>query len=170
MLTDQKSVLCSNLIKEIYDIGSYIFKKGEKSSCLYIIKEGEVNCSINGKVVRILKKGDHFGEKSILMDSNRSLDCIAKTNCIIYSISIETLKKIIGENYRDILFLNFVKLSLNQSQYFNKIDNNLIENTFSHFNVNNYTKDKVVITKGFDISTKLIIIIEGGLYDVHLFS
>ena len=39
-----KSIMANNLIQEIYDEGTYIFKEGESGNCLYIIKEGEVEC------------------------------------------------------------------------------------------------------------------------------
>ena len=62
---------------------------------------GEVDCSLNGKVVRILRKGDNFGERSILIDSTRSLDVIAKCDCVCYSVSISTLKNMLGDNFRN---------------------------------------------------------------------
>ena len=52
-----KSIMASNLIQEIYKKGQYIFKEGEIGSCMYIIKEGEVECIKGDKVVRILKQG-----------------------------------------------------------------------------------------------------------------
>ena len=39
-----KSIMANNLIQEIYKKGEYIFKEGEIGSCMYIIKEGEVEC------------------------------------------------------------------------------------------------------------------------------
>ena len=61
-----KSIMASNLIQEIYHEGQYIFKEGEFGNCMYIIKEGEIECIKNDKVVRILKQGDNFGQKALL--------------------------------------------------------------------------------------------------------
>lgn len=55
------TLLCSNLIKEIYDPGNYIVKEGESADCIYIIKEGNVVCSTKNEVIRTLTKGDFFG-------------------------------------------------------------------------------------------------------------
>ena len=53
-----KSIMANNLIQEIYKAGQYIVKEGEFGSCMYIIKEGEVECIKEDKVVRILKQGE----------------------------------------------------------------------------------------------------------------
>ena len=82
-----KSIMASNLIQEIYKKGQYIFKEGEIGSCMYIIKEGEVECIKGDKVVRILKQGDNFGQMALLEGAKRSLDVRAKTDTKIYSIS-----------------------------------------------------------------------------------
>ena len=76
-----------------------MLKKENLVSWLYIIKVIEVECiDENGIVIRHLKKGELFGERSILIYKKRTLDVIAKTFCICYSISISYLKSILGEN------------------------------------------------------------------------
>jgi CRP-like cAMP-binding protein len=105
----QKTLLCSSLYKESFDEGKYIVREGDPAQCIYIVKEGEVNCILKGKIVRTLRKGDNFGERSVLIDSSRSLDCIAKTNCICYSVSSFTLETMLGKNFRTLLYLNFIK-------------------------------------------------------------
>ena len=67
-----KSIMANNLIQEIYKAGQYICKEGEFGSCMYIIKEGEIECIKGDKVVRVLKKGDNFGQKALLEDAKRS--------------------------------------------------------------------------------------------------
>ena len=57
--------MANNLIQEIYKAGQYICKEGEFGICMYIIKEGEVECVKGDKVVRVLKQGDNFGQKAL---------------------------------------------------------------------------------------------------------
>jgi CRP-like cAMP-binding protein len=102
-------------------------------NCLYIIKEGEVLCSSKGQEIRTLKKGDHFGEKALLLECPRTMDVIAQSNCIIYSISIETLKSMFGDKYKDVLLLQFIKMSFNLSSFFNKVSTKLLENIYDGF-------------------------------------
>ena len=78
-----KSIMANNLIQEIYLKGQYICKQGEFGSCMYIIKDGEVECMKNDKVIRTLKKGDNFGQKALLEGDVRSLDVVARTDCKI---------------------------------------------------------------------------------------
>jgi hypothetical protein len=87
-----KSLLANNLLQEIYKKNTVIFSEGEFGNNMYIIKEGEVCCKKNGKIVRILKQGENFGQKAILFDNKRTMDIIANTDCVLYSISVEFFK------------------------------------------------------------------------------
>lgn len=64
--TTIKSIMANNLIQEIYEKGQYICKEGEIGNCMYIVKDGEIECLKGEKVIRTLKKGDNFGQKAIL--------------------------------------------------------------------------------------------------------
>jgi cGMP-dependent protein kinase len=155
--------LSSNMIGEIYDPGAYIVKEGEAADCMYIIKEGTVVCTRKEEVIRSLTRGDFFGTTSILMESTRTLNVIAQTNCVCYSISVKTLVDLLGDGYKNTLYLNFIKMAMNKSKHFNKINNNLIENTYPAFKPLFYGKNSVVYPKGTNMSQKVAIIIEGNL-------
>jgi len=160
---DLKVSLANNLIKEHYEKGMYVVKEGEIGGCLYLIKEGEVECSTRGKFIRVFQKGDHFGEKSILMNSVRTMDVKAITDCEIFSITIDTIKCLAGENYKNVLYLNLITKAFTVSKYFNKVNSKLIENAFECFNFINYTQGEQIIKPGHIMSSKLIIIIQGNI-------
>ena len=159
-----KSVLANNLIREIYKEGDVIFREGELGTCMYIIKKGEVNCVKKDKVVRVLKKGDNFGQKAILTENKRSLDVIAKTDCILYSISIEFFKTQIGENYKNVLYWSFIEIAFRNSKYFKNINQKMLIKIFSLFSIKNYTHDEVIFTKGENLQNKLCVVLEGNIY------
>jgi cGMP-dependent protein kinase len=161
--TDLKLSLANNLIKEHYESGMFVVKEGEIGGCLYLIKEGEVECSTKGKFIRLFGKGDHFGEKSILMDSVRTMDVRARTDCQIYSITIDTIKCLAGENYKNVLYLSLITKAFTISKFFNKINSKLIENAFECFSFINYHKNDPIIKSGHVMSSKLIIIIQGNI-------
>jgi hypothetical protein len=96
------------------------------------------------------------------------MDVLAKTKCICYSISVETLKTMVGEKYRDVLYLNFIKSSFSTSKSFKKFNLKLLENAYECFNAINFAKDQVVYPAGHLISSKLVIIIEGNLVNVSI--
>jgi cGMP-dependent protein kinase len=97
------------------------------------------------------------------MDSPRTCDVISKTNCILYSLSTEKIITMVGDKYREILYLNMIKMAFSKSNYFGKINPKLIENTFELFKMKNYIKGETVLKSGYKLSSKIIIIIEGNL-------
>lgn len=102
-----KTLLSKNIIKVYFEPKDVIVKEGDLASCLYIIKEGEVECVMNGKLIRTLKSKDYFGEKSILLESKRTMDVIAKTKTICYGITVDYLKHMVGDKINDVLLFNF---------------------------------------------------------------
>ena len=159
----QKIILCSFLYKENFNDGEFIVKKGDQAHCLYIVKEGEVDCSLNGKIVRTLRKGDNFGERSILIDSTRSLDCIAKGNCVCYSVSISTLKNMLGDNFRNSLYLNFIKSAFNKSNIFSSFNVSLLDKAFHLFKHVNLKSNDIAFKENYLKSSKIVIVIDGHL-------
>ena len=62
--------------------GEVIFGSGDAGSVMYGIVEGEVEVSVNGKVLEIISQGDIFGEGALVhSDSKRASTTIAKTDC-----------------------------------------------------------------------------------------
>ena len=160
---EQKNLLSQNFVKDYYEMGSFICKKGENSSCLYIVKEGEVNCTLDGKSIKVLKKGDLFEEKSILIDSKRNLDYSAKTYCIILSLTTNVLKNIMGSDYRDKIFKNFVKSAIFESEHMKKIDFRSIDKIYNHFRISNFKSGQEVFRTGYPVNTKLVVVVDGNL-------
>ena len=159
----QQSLLSSSLYKEIFLEKEIITKEGDDANCIYIIKEGEVNCVKNGIVIRTLKKGENFGERSIFVNTKRSLDVIAKTNCVCYSISFDSLRYILGENYQKELLKQFIKFSFHISKILNFILPEFINKTFEIFEMKVFKKDDIVFNEGLHISEKVIVIIDGNV-------
>ena len=161
-----KTVMANNLIQEIYNKDKYIFKEGEIGSCMYIIKEGEVECIKGDKVIRTLKQGDNFGQKALLEEDNkRSLDVKAKTDCKIYSISADFFKIQFGENYKEQLYFSFISTAFANSEIFNKINTKMISKTFEFFSFRSLKNKELVYPKGQKITEKLCVVLEGNIVD-----
>ena len=96
------------------------------------------------------------------------MDVIAKTVCVCYSVSIETLKVVLGLKYHDVLFQNLITLAFRNSQNFKKLSGKLIKKSWPSFKVFDYNNSKVVIEKGTSKIENIIIIIEGGLKRVNI--
>ena len=163
--TTFKSIMANNLIQEIYLKGQYICKEGELAGCMYIIKDGEVECIKGDKVIRTLKKGDNFGQKALLEGDIRSLDVKAKTDCKIYSISSEFFRNQFGENFREQLYFNFITSAFMNSKVLIDINSKMISKTFKYFSFRSLKNNEIVYPKGHNILEKLCVVIEGNIVD-----
>ena len=163
-----KSVLANNLIKQMHKAGDVIFKEGELGTCMYIIKEGEVNCIKNEKVVRVLKKGDNFGQKAILTENKRSLDVVAKTDCVLCSISVEFFRNQIGENYRNVMYWSFIEMAFKNSKYFKNINTKMLSKISNMFTIKNYNFGEIIFKKGENVHNKLVVVLEGNVYNKQI--
>ena len=159
----QQSLLCNSLYEEIFIEKQIITKEGDDANCIYIIKEGEVNCVKNGIIIRTLSKGENFGERSIFVNAKRSLDVIAKTNCVCYSISFQSLENILGKNYKDELCKQFIKFTFSKSNFFHFIPMEYLDRTFLLFELKVYGKNEIIIQKKNIISNKIFVIIDGNV-------
>ncbi|MBT3603656.1 MAG: cyclic nucleotide-binding domain-containing protein [Candidatus Latescibacteria bacterium] len=75
--------------EHIFDTGHKIITQGEHGESLYLIVEGKVSITQNGKQVAELSETDFFGEMSILDGEPRSASVETLTNCFILCISKE---------------------------------------------------------------------------------
>ena len=163
-----KAIMANNLIQEIYNAGQYIFKEGEIGSCMYIIKEGEVECIKGDKVVRVLKQGDNFGQKALLEGTKRSLDVRAKTDTKIYSISSSFFETQFGENFREHLYFSFISTAFVSSKNFNKLNTKMISKTFPFFNFRSLKYHELVYPKNQNVCEKLCVVLEGNIQDTTI--
>ena len=61
-----------------------IFEEGDSGNLVYGIIEGEVEISVKGKVIEMLKTGDVFGQSALVQpEHTRASTARARTNCLI---------------------------------------------------------------------------------------
>lgn len=140
-----KSVLANNLIKEYYEPNQKIVKQNNDANSIYLIKEGSVRCEKDGKLIRKLRSGDYFGEASILTDAKRTMDVISDTKSIVYDISVNTLKNMLGENYKESLCFNFINMALSLSKYFYKINTKILGSVYEYFKIKHFKLNETVL-------------------------
>ncbi|XP_075139902.1 cGMP-dependent protein kinase 2 isoform X2 [Leptodactylus fuscus] len=88
---------------ECYEKGDYIIRQGEEGSTFFIIAKGKVKVtqSTEGfdepQLIKILGKGEYFGEKALISDDVRSANIIADDNgveCLV--MDRETFNQTVG--------------------------------------------------------------------------
>jgi CRP-like cAMP-binding protein len=67
--------------------GSPIFNAGDDSGEMFVVQSGEVEIIINGQVVEVVGPEGFFGEISLIEDSARAADAIARTDCKLVPVN-----------------------------------------------------------------------------------
>ena len=81
------SVLFKNPAElEKHEAGESIFQAGERGSCMYLIKSGEVEIKRGEKLLETVGPSGVFGEMSLVDGSPRSATAIARTDCELLPI------------------------------------------------------------------------------------
>lgn len=90
--------LASNCKIETYSSGQVVFKEGDEGDRFYLIAFGEVEVSVDGKVVTRLQRGKYFGEIALAADVKRTATCSARERTLLLSIDKKDFKKFVGNN------------------------------------------------------------------------
>ena len=160
-----KLKMADNLIKNIYKEGDIIYQDGDISSCIYIVKEGEVESYRNNICVKSYKENQYFGQNGVLSDNRRTTTTKAKTDCIIYSISIDFFHNLFGENFMEQLYFSLMRITFSRSENFNKININLLNKAFYLFIFRKIKRGEVAYEEGTDMTKKICLILDGTLVD-----
>lgn len=71
---------------ETYSAGATIFEIGEVGRCMYVVKSGEVDLTLQERVLTTLGKGEIFGEMALIDQAERSANAKARSDCEVLPI------------------------------------------------------------------------------------
>lgn len=143
--------------------GMDVFKEGDSSYSLYIIKEGkfDVKTSITSEtkivkqnILSQLTKGFFFGEFAFLTGTPRVATVTASEDSVIYELTKENLEKLIKTNpeIEDRLFLFYksraLDLVLAKSPLFNSVPAKERQVMLEEFVLKKYKKGEIIIKEG----------------------
>jgi len=72
---------------ESFKQGEAIFNAGDAGELAYVVKEGEVDILVAGKVLERVVPGGIFGEMALIDNKPRSASVVAATDCQLVPIS-----------------------------------------------------------------------------------
>ena len=161
----KRAKIVNDLYRETHLPGRPIYSPGQISNCIYIVKDGVVNIKDDKKVVKTLKEGDFFGDISVIGLTNRFMKAEAKEKTHLYSISVSNLEKIFGENFRTHYILSLIKIAFFKTEDFKNINFDFLDEIVQFFKFRFYIKQTEILRPGDSKSNRIIIPINGELYD-----
>src|SRR5579859_247343 len=78
--------------------GQTICTEGEAGDSMFVINAGEVEISINGRVINQLGPGELFGELALIDQGPRSATAVAKTACKLVTLDEKRFMFLIQHN------------------------------------------------------------------------
>jgi CRP/FNR family transcriptional regulator, cyclic AMP receptor protein len=87
----------SEASEKSFAAGDVIFAEGEPGDELYVVKEGEIRISIQGRNVETVGPGGMAGEMALIDAKARSATVLAKTKCTLYAIDRDAFLRLVGQ-------------------------------------------------------------------------
>ena len=161
----KRAKIVNDIYRETHLPGRPIYSPGQISNCIYIVKDGIVNIKDKNKVVKTLKEGDFFGAMSVMGLTNRFMTAEAKEKTHLYSISVSNLEKIFGENFRTLFIISLIKTAFYKTENFKNINFDFLDDIVQFFKFRFYSKQTEILKPGDSKCNRIIIPINGELYD-----
>lgn len=162
----QMESLISSISISMYAPGKVIVNEGETGDLLYIIKQGSVVCSQGNTKGRTLEKGDYFGEKALLGNSNiRTATIMASENVKCLTIGRNDLTALLGTSLQLIVHKNSERIAFDKNNYLNKLTMRQFENLINSTEYKNFKSDEKVIIEGSLKNKEMLIVLKGSLKD-----
>ena len=161
----ERAKIIKDIYRETHIPGRPIYTKGEMSKCIYIVKDGIIDIKDDKKVVKTLKEGDFFGDISVIGLTNRFMTAEAREKSHLYSISVSNLEKIFGGNFRTSYILSLIKIAFYKTEHFKNINFDFLDGIMQFFKFRFYFKQTEILRPGDLKSKRIIIPIDGELFD-----
>ena len=92
------SSIAGLLRERTFPAGSAVVTEGQGGAGFFVIDSGTAQVSIDGKHVRTLGPGDHFGEIALLTDSVRTATITADTDLHCHGMTIWEFRPLVESN------------------------------------------------------------------------
>ena len=111
---------------------------------------------------RKIYKGESFGQNSLYYNTMRKMTVRAEEDVVCQVLGRETLAKIIGADFRDVMFRNYVKSIVQKNRVLFSLLKRDEDSFFEGMRVQHKKTNEVVFKKGSTVQ-KLLVIMEGKL-------
>lgn len=87
-----------NFRQETFDRGAYLFKEGERSNTMFIVKNGicEIACSIEGQelVIERLYRGSIINHRSFVVADKSDISCKCAQTMTLFYLTFDQISKL----------------------------------------------------------------------------
>lgn len=77
--------------------GQVIFVEDEPGDVMYVVIEGEIDITVQGKRLNHLTAGDIFGEMALIEEGPRSGTAVATTDCLVLPVNRDQFKTLVQQ-------------------------------------------------------------------------
>lgn len=92
----ERSKVAEALDEVMFDAGEIIVKQGDVGDCMYILRAGEVQCTIDGAEVKRYQESEYFGERSLIKDEPRAATLTAISQCTLLRLDRTAFSLLLG--------------------------------------------------------------------------
>lgn len=159
----QKDLLLGAAAVVNFSAGHKIVNEGESGSLFYLIKEGSVECSANGKFLRNMGIGEFFGELALLYRKPRSATVVASvdTKCLV--IDGDDLTQALGSQLSQIIYRNSISMAFDKSKYLHSLSESEVKQLIDSMTILSYESGTLVIPEHTQKKDNLYIMLKGKL-------
>ena len=162
---DQKIKITNNIYRETHLENQILYKKGDITNCIYILKDGGVDLKKDGKIIKSFSKGECLGVLEVLGRSNRITEAVPNQKTHLLNIPLFWLQNLYGDNYSSALALYLIKAAFGNNPNLNKFNLKFLDEIFNLISFKYYEKEEEIIKAGEPKNALIIIPIQGELID-----
>ncbi|CAG9327699.1 unnamed protein product [Blepharisma stoltei] len=155
-----------------YSLSSMTFKAGEKivnegdlGDLFYIIKDGSVYCLEEGREIKIMAKGEFFGEQALIYNNERTASIVAIDNVKCVGIGREKLSKVLGNHLEHIIYQNSIMIALERSSILRLLKKDQLLRIADAIHISKCLPGEIIIPKNTRKGLFIFIVLNGSLID-----
>lgn len=159
----ERRSLIDAMIMEVVPASTIIIQQGHVGDFFYVVGEGQVSFSVDGKYVGSCARGGSFGELALLYNCPRAATCIANSDCTLWKVDQKTFRYMLANNnanqQKDIHDV------LRKVPFLSELEDTILSKIADVLTLVNFPKGERIINKG-DVG-EVFYILRDGIVKVH---
>lgn len=137
-----------------------IIQQGEVGDYFYVVEDGQVSFSVDGKHVGSCSRGGSFGELALLYNCPRAATCVALTDCKLWKVDQKTFRYMLANNTAN--QQKDIQDVLRKVPFLSELEDQLLSRITDALTTVNFPEGEKIINKG-DIGEVFYILKEGSV-------